>query len=63
MEHIAGGLLIIFGLLIGLFGGSRVGSNGAGAALPAWLDNLLKWGMGLAFMGFGVLVLLGRARF
>jgi hypothetical protein len=66
MEYVGGGIMIIIGLLMALFGGARTGKDQEqpdSQAMPAWLDNTLKWGMALICFWFGTLLLLGRVGF
>ena len=63
MEHVGGAVLVLLGLLILVFGNAYSGSGREGGS--TWLspgrvvDSLLKWGMGLLCIWFGV-VLYGK---
>jgi hypothetical protein len=67
MEYLEGGALIVLGILIMIFGGSSSGSGSSGAdsrlALPAWLDNLLKWVIGILCIWFGANLATGHSHF
>jgi hypothetical protein len=67
MDYLAGGFLLAIGLFfIPLGGASRRHAQPAqqrSRALPAWLDVLLLWGMGIACLCFGAALMLGRVRF
>ncbi len=67
VEYLAGALLFAIGLFfIPLRSPSRqraAASPQRPGVLPAWLDLLVLWGMGLVCLLFGVALLLGRVRF
>jgi hypothetical protein len=69
MEYLAGAVLVLLGLLIVVFGSAQrevKASHDGGssrARLPAWLDALLKWTIGIACAWFGGQLLLGHAHY
>ena len=65
MEYVEGGAIIVLGLVIILFGSAIASSGGAvsRSALPAWLDELLKWAIGILCIWFGVALLRGHSHF
>ncbi len=67
MEYLTGAALVLLGILIVVFGGAKP-SRGDGAiaralSLPAWLDAVVRWVIGIACVWFGAQVLLGHAHY
>jgi hypothetical protein len=63
MDYLAGAFLIVVGLFFIPFGRRRGPRLPRQGAIPAWLDGMILWGMGLTCLSFGAALLLGRARF
>jgi len=65
MEYVEGAALILLGVLIIIFGGASAASaaDASRFALPTWLDNLLKWSIGLLCIWFGAALLRGHSHF
>ncbi len=70
IEYLAGALLFAIGLFfiplrspLRQRAAERMQRPPRPGVLPAWLDLLILWGMGLVCLLFGVALLLGRVRF
>ena len=65
MEYKIGGVLLtLIGLLFIVFGNTRFGASeetqAGGFVMPVWLDNVIKWGIGLVCVWFGIFLVLSR---
>jgi len=65
MEYKVGGfLLALIGVFFIVFGNTRFGSpeeaTQGGFVMPAWLDHLIKWAIGLVCVWFGVFLMFSR---
>jgi hypothetical protein len=65
MEYFAGAVLVLLGLLIVVFGSANASAGGgrSRARIPAWLDAVFKWTIGIACAWFGGQLLLGHAHY
>jgi hypothetical protein len=65
MEYLAGAVLVLLGLLIVVFGSAKASQGGGSSRvrIPAWLDAVLKWTIGIACAWFGGQLLLGHAHY
>jgi hypothetical protein len=63
MGYIAGGVLIVLGLVIIVFGDRKVGKNGGVIlrtfSMPPMNAKFAKWGLGIVCIWFGAALLFG----
>jgi hypothetical protein len=68
MDKLSGTAILVIGLLFLAYGtGTASVPDEESAArsfkMPAWLDRLIQWGIGLLCVWFGVSLLLGNSHF
>jgi hypothetical protein len=68
MERLAGTAILVIGLLFLAYGTGPASVPDDAEAnrsfkMPAWLDRLIQWGIGLLCVWFGFSLLLGNGHF
>jgi hypothetical protein len=68
MEKLAGTAILVIGLLFVAYGMSTTSvpdeeAEARSFKIPAWLDRLIQWGIGLLCVWFGFSLLIGNGHF